>query len=82
MGEVAAAASGTSTHITTTTTTAPRELTADQLAGRTGTTTTGATQPRRPRRNRRTPSQISTTSLPVYMKEPGDQELVIFRLVA
>ena len=54
-----------------------RELTAEQLAN-------GATQTpsgRRPRRNRRTPSQISTRSLPVYMKEPGDEELVIFRLV-
>ncbi|TDL19491.1 hypothetical protein BD410DRAFT_792107 [Rickenella mellea] len=61
------------------------ELTADQLAGRSGTTptnnaTTGnaGTRPRT-RRPRRTPSQISTTSLPVYNKEPGDQELVIFR---
>ncbi|KAF8128743.1 hypothetical protein EV363DRAFT_414265 [Boletus edulis] len=31
------------------------------------------------RRPRRTPSQISTKSLPAYMKEPGDQELVLFR---
>ena len=47
-----------------------------------GTSTTGnAAAPRRTtgRRTRRTPSQISTTSLPVYMKEPGDQELVIIR---
>jgi hypothetical protein len=35
------------------------------------------TRPRR--RPRRTPSQISTKSLPPYMKEPGDQELVLFR---
>ncbi|KAG2358182.1 hypothetical protein BDR07DRAFT_1612072 [Suillus spraguei] len=31
------------------------------------------------RRPARTPSQISTKSLPAYMLEPGDQELVIFR---
>ncbi|KAG9313782.1 hypothetical protein JVU11DRAFT_6142 [Chiua virens] len=36
-----------------------------------------ATRPRR--RPRRTPSQVSTKSLPPYMKEPGDQELVLFR---
>ncbi|CAL1709914.1 unnamed protein product [Somion occarium] len=66
----------------------PREFTAEQLAGTTGeTTTTGpgangantTRSPRRSRRNRRTPSMVSTRSLPVYMKEPGDQELVIFR---
>ncbi|KIK99559.1 hypothetical protein PAXRUDRAFT_498094 [Paxillus rubicundulus Ve08.2h10] len=34
---------------------------------------------RRRRRPRRTPSQVSTKSLPPYMKEPGDQELVLFR---
>ncbi|KAI6145050.1 hypothetical protein BKA82DRAFT_994216 [Pisolithus tinctorius] len=33
----------------------------------------------RGRRPRRTPSQISTKSLPPYMKEPGDHELVIYR---
>ncbi|KAI6041516.1 hypothetical protein EDC04DRAFT_2893000 [Pisolithus marmoratus] len=33
----------------------------------------------RRRRPRRTPSQISTKSLPPYMKEPGDHELVIYR---
>ncbi|KAF9034649.1 hypothetical protein BDZ89DRAFT_1062373 [Hymenopellis radicata] len=38
-----------------------------------------ATAARRTRRPRRTPSQISTISLPVYMKEPGELELVIFR---
>ncbi|KAI9458533.1 hypothetical protein HD554DRAFT_2177315 [Boletus coccyginus] len=31
------------------------------------------------RRPRRTPSQISTKSLPPYMKEAGDHELVLFR---
>lgn len=31
------------------------------------------------RRPRRTPSQVSTKSLPPYMKEPGDHELVIYR---
>ncbi|KAF5339025.1 hypothetical protein D9758_014123 [Tetrapyrgos nigripes] len=68
-----------------------RELTAAQLAGSTNnvtntTTTTTATtggdaasRTRRPRRPRRTPSQISTTSLPAYMKEPGEQELVVIR---
>ncbi|KAF5391935.1 hypothetical protein D9757_001720 [Collybiopsis confluens] len=60
------------------------ELTADQLTGSTTNTTTSAanttsTRARRPRRTRRTPSQISTISLPVYMKEPGEQELVVIR---
>lgn len=57
-----------------------REVTAEQLAGslnrNPAAPTTGAGRTRRPRR---TPSQISTISLPAYMKEPGDQELVIFR---
>ncbi|KAI0752700.1 hypothetical protein C8Q80DRAFT_1118046 [Daedaleopsis nitida] len=69
------------------TTPSARELTADQLAGsaRGNNTTTvagngaGSNRPRRPRRTRRTPSQISTHSLPAYMKEPGDQEIVIVR---
>ncbi|KAJ3737335.1 hypothetical protein DFJ43DRAFT_255774 [Lentinula guzmanii] len=75
-----AAAIGTGAMMPTTT-----ELTADQLTGNGSTTTANDTtnannnRTRRPRRNRRTPSQISTTSLPVYMKEPGEQELVIFR---
>lgn len=60
-----------------------RELTAEQLVGainNNGTTTAGnAGRTRRPRRPRRTPSQISTTSLPAYNKEPGEEELVIFR---
>lgn len=55
-----------------------REVSATQLAGVTATTTRPA---RAGRRNRRTPSQMSVTSLPVYMKEPGDHELVIFRWV-
>lgn len=64
------------------------ELTADQLTGNTSSTTTNGTaaatttasnRPRRARRTQRTPSQISTASLPMYMKEPGEQELVIFR---
>jgi hypothetical protein len=38
-----------------------------------------AAHPHRSRRPRRTPSQISTVSLPAYMKEPGDQELVVSR---
>lgn len=68
-------------------TTAPgvRELTADQLVnnGNGNNTSTGANgaanRGRRPRRTRRTPSQISTHSLPAYMKEPGDEEIVIVR---
>lgn len=65
-----------------------RELTAEQLAGSINRNTSangnaaGAATPARTRRNRRarrTPSQISTTSLPAYMKEPGEQELVIIR---
>ncbi|KAJ7291367.1 hypothetical protein C8J57DRAFT_1491857 [Mycena rebaudengoi] len=35
--------------------------------------------PRSARRPRRTPSQISTISLPAYMKEPGAQERVVSR---
>lgn len=76
VGEAAAIATGASVPST-----APvvRELTAEQLAGRTGPS---APQGRRTgRRARRTPSQISTKSLPAYMKEPGEQELVIFRFV-
>ncbi|KAJ3824076.1 hypothetical protein F5880DRAFT_434757 [Lentinula raphanica] len=76
-----AAAIGNGTMMPTTT-----ELTADQLTGNASTTTANDTsnnatnnRTRRPRRTRRTPSQISTTSLPVYMKEPGEQELVIIR---
>lgn len=57
-----------------------REVTATQLAngGRNGRNVNATTRPRT-RRTRRTPSQMSTTSLPAYMKEPGAQELVIFR---
>ncbi|KAJ7291344.1 hypothetical protein C8J57DRAFT_1704981 [Mycena rebaudengoi] len=54
-----------------------RELTADQLAG--SINRAPGAPPRRARRPRRTPSQISTVSLPAYMKEPGDQELVVSR---
>ncbi|KAF8153238.1 hypothetical protein B0H34DRAFT_97380 [Crassisporium funariophilum] len=59
-----------------------RELTAEQLAGTINgdnAPASGAQRTRRQRRPRRTPSQISTTSLPAYNKEPGDEELVIFR---
>jgi len=79
MGEAAAIATGTITHhdlVPTGQGSATREVTAEQLAGR---TTNNNAQTRRPRRTRRTPSQISTASLPLYMKEPGDQELVIYR---
>jgi hypothetical protein len=81
MGEAAAIAAGATTHRdvpSAGSAPATREVTAEQLAGR----TSNASQSRRPRRTRRTPSQISTASLPLYMKEPGDQELVIFRSVA
>jgi hypothetical protein len=77
MGEAAAIAS-TITHrdiVPVGQGSATREVTAEQLAGR----TSNNAQSRRPRRTRRTPSQISTASLPLYMKEPGDQELVIYR---
>lgn len=63
-----------------------REVTAAQLTGvaanvSTSNTTTNANSGSRTgrRRNRRRTSQRSTTSLPAYMKEPGDMELVIFR---
>ncbi|KII91719.1 hypothetical protein PLICRDRAFT_173526 [Plicaturopsis crispa FD-325 SS-3] len=67
-----------------------RELTAEQLAGGTTAGTTAPTTQtgtagraaRRTRRARRTPSQISTTSLPAYQKEPGDEELVVYRQAA
>ncbi|EMD37001.1 hypothetical protein CERSUDRAFT_114903 [Gelatoporia subvermispora B] len=70
----AAAASGTLTAQNA----QSRELTAEQLAGE-PPNGAGSARTRRPRRTRRTPSQISTTSLPVYMKEPGEQEVVIIR---
>ncbi|KAJ7507231.1 hypothetical protein B0H11DRAFT_195871 [Mycena galericulata] len=54
-----------------------RELTADQLAG--SINHAPGAPARRARRPRRTPSQISTVSLPAYMKEPGEQELVVSR---
>ena len=56
-----------------------RELTADQLVGSDSATEPTTRQPRRNRRARRTPSQVSVTSLPAYNKEPGEEELVIFR---
>jgi hypothetical protein len=54
-------------------------VTAAQLAG---VNPTGSAAPRRPRRTRRTPSQISTRSLPEYNKEAGAQELVIHQSAA
>jgi hypothetical protein len=54
-----------------------REITAEQLVG--PDSATELPRPRRNRRARRTPSQISVTSLPAYNKEPGEEELVIFR---
>ena len=60
-----------------------RDLTAEEIAGTAGTdqanAETAARTNRRTGRNRRTPSQISTRSLPVYMKEPGELELVIIQ---
>lgn len=60
-----------------------RDLTAEEIAGATATAeaqaATAARTERRARRNRRTPSQISTRSLPAYMKEPGELELVIIQ---
>lgn len=63
--------------------TSVRDLTADEIAGTAATnqaqTASVARTNRRTGRNRRTPSQISTRSLPAYMKEPGEQELVIIQ---
>ncbi|KAH9968132.1 hypothetical protein BC827DRAFT_472209 [Russula dissimulans] len=60
-----------------------RDLTAEEVAGTDATNqadaAAAARTERRTRRNRRTPSQISTRSLPAYMKEPGDLELVIIQ---
>lgn len=63
------------------TSTTTRELTAQQLVGSINDPPTSGTarNTRRTRRPRRTPSQISVTSLPPYNKEPGEEELVIFR---
>ena len=64
-------------------TTVVRDLTAEEIAGTTATNqataATATRTERRARRNRRTPSQISTRSLPAYMKEPGEHELVIIQ---
>ncbi|KAH9958077.1 hypothetical protein BGW80DRAFT_1377373 [Lactifluus volemus] len=64
-------------------TTAVRDLTAEEIAGTAAVNqaqgTTASRTDRRARRNRRTPSQISTRSLPAYMKEPGEHELVIIQ---
>jgi hypothetical protein len=60
-----------------------RDLTAEEIVGTTATNQAEATAAsrteRRARRTRRTPSQISTRSLPAYMKEPGELELVIIQ---
>jgi hypothetical protein len=60
-----------------------RDLTAEEIAGTAVTNQSqagaAANTNRRTGRNRRTPSQISTRSLPAYMKEPGDLELVIIQ---
>jgi hypothetical protein len=67
----------------TATTTTVRDLTAEEITGTAVTNqanTAAATRTeRRARRTRRTPSQISTRSLPAYMKEPGEHELVIIQ---
>ncbi|KAF7323462.1 Proteophosphoglycan ppg4 [Mycena chlorophos] len=69
VGNAVAVASGTGPVV--------RELTAEQLVG--SINQNPAAPPRRTRRPRRTPSQISTVSLPAYMKEPGEMELVVTR---
>ena len=57
-----------------------RELTAEEIAGPTAAAQARSARPARAnRRTRRTPSQISTMSLPMYMKEPGEHELVIIQ---
>lgn len=67
-----------------------RVLTAEQLVNapsttnlvNSGATPSGSAEPRpqrRRRRPRRTPSQISTRSLPPYMAQAGEQELVLAR---
>lgn len=71
--EADASGNAVSNPVDSTTVEQARELTAAELAG--------GTRPRRSRRPRRTPSQISTRSLPAYMKEPGDNEVVIYRYV-
>ena len=65
-------------------TAAVRDLTAEEIAGTAATNQANAAAAatrteRRTRRTRRTPSQISTRSLPMYMKEPGELELVIIQ---
>ncbi|KAG8881594.1 hypothetical protein FRB97_009347 [Tulasnella sp. 331] len=65
----------------------PSPLTADQLAGAAAgssasnlpATATSNVAPRTRRRPRRTPSQVSVKSLPAYMLEPGEQEMVLVR---
>ena len=56
-----------------------RELTAEQLTGSSPDVVDNVPRTRRSRRARRRASQISTHSLPAYMKEPGDTEVVIIR---
>ncbi|KDQ13779.1 hypothetical protein BOTBODRAFT_175210 [Botryobasidium botryosum FD-172 SS1] len=67
----------TETNVTTSTSTAPTPNNAP--TGITGTQRAAAGRPRRTRRPRRTPSQISTKSLPAYMEEPGAEEMVLVR---
>lgn len=45
------------------------------------TANAGGPNARRPKRARRTPSQISTKSLPAYNEQPGDEELVLVQYV-
>jgi hypothetical protein len=80
MGEAAAIATGMA-RPSVSSTIAAREVTAEQLAGRPSTGSGAPSGRRSGRRTRRTLSQISTKSLPAYMEEPGEQELVIFRFV-
>jgi len=59
------------------------QVTANQLTGRNASNNTNnnatSGQTRRARRNRRRASQMSVTSLPLYMEEAGETELVLVR---
>jgi len=55
-----------------------RAATASTTTNTNTTATTPTARSGRTRRARRTPSQISTKSLPAYNKDPGEEELVIY----
>lgn len=56
-------------------------LAARQANGDVSTSGDPTTTARRRRRQRRTASQISTRSLPAYMEDPSDMEVVLGRCV-